>query len=234
MSESTIKTSVSSRRRKVDPKKKKIKKIFQISLGVFVFLAVCVLAAIAQQTNGKGAFILLIGVSFGYILQRSRFCFTAALRDPLLTGGTNLTKAVIVAFAVASVVFMAINMKTFGLFLENYDLAKVAGNVKLVGFHTMIGAFLFGIGAVISGGCASGTLMRMGEGFQQQWLVFIFFIIGSVFGLPLASLIISSNATAVFLPKLVGGWLPAIIIHFGLLLALYIIADIWARKTAKG
>jgi uncharacterized protein len=234
MSESIIRSSVSSRRKQEDPKKKKIKKIVQIILGVAVFAAICVLAAIAQQTSGRGAFVLFIGVLLGYILQRSRFCFTASLRDPLLTGGTNLTKAVIIALAVASVIFMAINMKTFGLGLENYDLTKVAGNVKSVGIHTMIGAFLFGIGAVIAGGCASGTLMRMGEGFIQQWLVIVFFIIGSIFGLSLASMITPQNAPVVFLPKLVGGWIPAILIHFGLLLVLYILADIWGRKKAKG
>ncbi len=235
MSESSIRTSGSSRRRQPeDPKKKRRNIIIQVLAGVVVFVAICIIAVIAQQTNPSAAFIIFIGVALGYILQRSRFCFTASLRDPLLTGGTNLTKAVIIALAVASIIFMAINMKTFGLGLENYDLANVAGNVKSVGIHTMLGAFLFGIGAVIAGGCASGTVMRMGEGFLQQWLVIIFFIIGSIFGLSLASMITPASAPVIFLPKALGGWIPAIIVHFGLLLVLYILADIWGKKKAKG
>ena len=37
---------------------------------------------------------------------------------------------------------------------------------------------MFGIGMVISGGCASGTLMRVGEGFTMQILSLVFFYCG--------------------------------------------------------
>ena len=216
------------------PEQRKRKKIIQISTGVGVFACICVIAYLAQQSNPKGAFIVMIGAALGYVLQRSRFCFTASLRDPALTGGTNLTKAVIVSLAVASLLFMAVNMSKMGLSLENFEQVKAAGNIKPVGFHTVLGALLFGIGAVISGGCASGTLMRMGEGFQQQWLVFVFFIIGSVVGLFVAKAVTSETASAVFLPHALGGWLPAIILHFGLLLVLYLLADAWGRKKSGG
>ncbi len=41
---------------------------------------------------------------------------------------------------------------------------------------------MFGIGMVIAGGCASGTLMRVGEGFAMQMLSLLFFVIGSLIG----------------------------------------------------
>ena len=53
-----------------------------------------------------------------------------------------------------------------------------------VSFATVIGAFIFGIGMVIAGGCASGTLMRVGEGFTMQILALFFFIVGSLWGRP--------------------------------------------------
>ncbi len=233
MSETTSGISRSSRRRGMSPEERKKKKMTQIAGGVLVFILVCVIAYIAQQQNPMGAFIVFIGTAFGYVLQRSRFCFTAALRDPVLTGGTNLTKAVIIGLAAISLLFMALNMAKFGIGLENLDLSIVAGNVKSVGVHTVIGAFLFGIGAVIAGGCASGTMMRMGEGFVQQWLVFVFFVTGSTLGLFASKVIVSESAPKVFLPQVLGGWLPAAIIHFGLLFVLYLAADAWGRKKAK-
>ncbi len=223
-----------SGRRKETPEQRRRKKFIQLLSGFGVLVIICLFAFVAQKANPKGAFIILIGTGFGYVLQRSRFCFTAALRDPALTGGTNLTKAVIISLAVASFLFMSINMSKFGMTLETFELSAAAGNIKPVGLHTAIGAFLFGIGAVIAGGCASGTLMRMGEGFLQQWLVFVFFVIGSVAGLWVAKMVTSKTATAVFLPQALGGWLPAVIVQFGLLLGLYLLADAWGRRKAGG
>ena len=84
----------------------------------------------------------MIGTAFGYVLQRSRFCFTAALRDPLLTGGTDLTKAVVVALAVSSMLFMGLNFAKFGFSLETVDLKMATGYVRPVGLHTVIGGAL--------------------------------------------------------------------------------------------
>jgi uncharacterized protein len=237
----TSSTSTSIRRssrarQRVTPAQQRRNKIIQISLGVLVLVLVFVLAAIAQGTNARGAFLVLIGVGLGYALQRSRFCFTAAFRDPTLTGGTNLTKAVIIALAVSSFLYMGLNMARFGLALDSLDLTKVAGHVQPVGLHTVIGAFLFGIGAVLAGGCASGTLMRMGEGFVQLWVAFVFFVIGSVLGVvamvPIRTSPLLYSGRKVFLPEALGGWIPALILQFGLFLALYIAADLWARKKS--
>jgi uncharacterized protein len=225
----------SSSRKSVTPEQRRRKKIIQITLGVVLFAIIVVIAVLFQGINQKAFFILFIGIALGYTLQRSRFCFTASLRDPLLTGGTNLTKAVVIGLAVSSIGFMAINMAKFGLDMSTYDLSIAAGNIKPMGINTAIGAFIFGIGAVISGGCASGTLMRMGEGFAQQWLAFVFFVIGSVLG---AIIMVPMNTIPalvgkpVFLPDALGGWMPAIILQFGLLALVYLLADWWGKKKA--
>jgi uncharacterized protein len=141
----------------------------------------------------------------------------------------------VIGLAVSSIGFMAINMAKFGLDMSTYDLSIAAGNIKPMGINTAIGAFIFGIGAVISGGCASGTLMRMGEGFAQQWLAFVFFVIGSVLG---AIIMVPMNTIPalvgkpVFLPDALGGWMPAIILQFGLLALVYLLADWWGKKKA--
>jgi len=209
------------------------KKNIQISFGVFVLIVCIGIAYFAQTQNANGAFIWLIGLALGYVLQRSRFCFTAAMRDPVLTGGTALTKALVMALALSSILFFAMQVKAVGWNLNAGG--KLVGNIANAGWHTVIGGFLFGIGAVIAGGCASGTLMRMGEGFVQQWITIVFFIIGSVVGGPVLSLFnTAKNGKAVHLPTAFGSWIPALILQFGLLLLVYILADIWGKKKARG
>lgn len=209
------------------------KKNIQISFGVFVVIVCIGIAYFAQTQNKNGAFIWLIGLALGYVLQRSRFCFTAAMRDPVLTGGTALTKALVMALALSSVFYFAMQVKAMGWDLKAGGTA--VGNIANAGLHTVVGGFLFGIGAVIAGGCASGTLMRMGEGFLQQWITIIFFIAGSVLGGPILSLFKTAKyGKAVHLPSLFGSWIPALILQFGLLLLVYILADLWGKKKAKG
>ncbi|MFO7611571.1 MAG: YeeE/YedE thiosulfate transporter family protein [Clostridia bacterium] len=220
---------------RLTPEQRKRKRMIQIIIGVVLIAAYLVLCIFIQGINPKGAFILMIGLGFGYVLQRSRFCFTAAFRDPSLTGSTSLTKAVILALMLSSVVFAALQIKITGLGLETLALGDLPGNIKAVGLHTLLGGFIFGIGAVVAGGCASGTLMRMGEGFVQQWIAIVFFVIGSMIGsavlIPIQKTFLYSK-NALYLPQMLGGWVPALIVQFGVLIGLYILADWYGKKKS--
>jgi len=171
------------------------------------------------------------GLAFGYILQRARFCFTAAMRDPFLTGGTNLSKAVLLAFAITSIGFLAIK---YGAHAQGLPIPGQA-YIAPVSIATAIGAFMFGIGMVISGGCASGTLMRVGEGFTMQLLSLFFFVVGSLWGaydFGWWKLNVILKGKAVFLPDLFG-WLGAIIIQLLIIALLWIAADKWANRKEQ-
>lgn len=41
--------------------------------------------------------------------------------------------------------------------------------------NTVVGGIIFGIGMVIAGGCASGMLMRIGEGFEMHLITLVGF-----------------------------------------------------------
>jgi uncharacterized membrane protein YedE/YeeE len=184
----------------------------------------------------KSGFFWVIGIALGLTLQRARFCFTASMRDPVLTGSTSVTKALMVGLAVGTVGFAAVQLGAYFKAGQLADAAKLSG-LEPVGLHTVVGGFLFGIGAVIAGGCASGTLMRMGEGFLQQWLVIPFFIAGSAVGAaawPLWKTLLRVPATGgVYLPSALGGFVPALLVQFGLLLAGWLLADWWGRRSAR-
>jgi uncharacterized membrane protein YedE/YeeE len=232
----------SARAPRETPEQRERKRKIQLASGVILIIVLVLLGFYIQGINSKGAFIWVIGLSFGYVLQRSRFCFTAAMRDPVLTGSTALTKALIIAMTLASIAYMALQMSSVGLLPEELsaenldDLSIIPGNIRDVGVHTVLGGFIFGIGAVVAGGCASGTLMRMGEGFVQQWIAIVFFIIGSVLGAalipPMKASGILYQEGAVYLPQALGGWLQAIVVQFGLLFIFYVLADWYGKKKA--
>jgi len=220
-------SSLSSRRssrpsRKRKPKKSQLPK-------AYLTLAVIILIGFGLATISKTlALFWVIGLGFGFILQKAKFCFTASMRDPYLTGSTSITRAVLIAFAITTVGFTAIK---YGYFAKGLPIPGM-GYVVPISLATAAGAFIFGIGMVIAGGCASGTLMRVGEGFTMQILSLFFFVVGSLwgahdFGWWKLNFIVKGKA--VFLPD-VFGWFGAVILQLLLIAALYIAAEKWESK----
>lgn len=170
----------------------------------------------------------ITGVAFGFILQKSRFCFTASMRDPCLTGSTSVTRAVLIAFAATTVLFAGIQYGYVSMGLP----MPGQGFVVPISLATVCGAVLFGIGMVIAGGCASGTLMRVGEGFGMQMLSLFFFVVGSLigaahFGWWKENFIV--HGPKIFLPD-VFGWGGAVVVQLVIILCLYRAAMLWEEK----
>ncbi len=204
-----------TRRRK--PKKS------QLHFSILAIIFITALGLFLYQRSHNTAWFFVTGLTFGYIMQRSRFCFTASMRDPYLTGGTTLTRAVLVALAITTIGFTAIK---YGYYAKGLPVPGMSYVVP-ISFATRAGAFMFGIGMVIAGGCASGTLMRVGEGFYMQIISLIFFIVGSLWGahdFGWWKYHFISKGKSIFLPD-VFGWLGAVVIQLLILLLLYIAAE---------
>lgn len=207
------------------PRKKKPNQL-PIGLAVLVFIV-----AVGLFLGTKSASLALFwgfGCAFGFVLQRARFCFTASMRDPWITGSTSVTRAVLIAFAIATIGFWAIKYGAFsnGLAIPGQSY------IMPISLATVVGGILFGIGMVIAGGCASGTLMRVGEGFGMQMLSLLFFVIGSLIGANnMGWWTLNFNATAprVFLPD-VFGWGGALILQLLIIGLLYIAAEKFEKK----
>nr|MBK5234489.1 YeeE/YedE family protein [Clostridium sp.] len=222
MNDINTKMSSSPRDIKRNPQKS------QITFGIGLFIVLVVLGLFLSTISDKLSLFWLTGITFGFILQKSRFCFTASMRDPYLTGGTMLTRAVLIALAITSIGFTAIK---YGDFVRGLEISGQSYVVP-ISLATVAGAFIFGVGMVIAGGCASGTLMRVGEGFIMQILALFFFIVGSLwgahdFGWWYVNFI--SKGKAVFLPDVLG-WFGAIVIQLLIIATLYILAKKWESK----
>jgi hypothetical protein len=144
---------------------------------VVALVALAVLEIFVTQGETNLGIFMLFGLVFGFILQRSGFCMTASFRDLFTTGGGRLARGVIIAIAVAMLGFSIL----------------VATGLKQpfvlpVGWHTLVGGWLFGLGMVVAGGCATGTLFRVGEGSVQM----MFALLGAILGASLFSVLLKT------------------------------------------
>ena len=221
---SSIRRTSSRSRRK--PKKN------QIPVGMLVVALMVVVGVVQASREPMLGFYWMMGGIFGFILQKSRFCFTASMRDPCITGSTSVTRAVLIAFAITTIMFAAIKFGYASMGLPVPGMSYVTP----ISFATAAGGILFGIGMVIAGGCASGTLMRVGEGFFMQILSLFFFVVGSLvgaahFGWWKEKFII--HGPSVFLPD-VFGWVGAVVLQLLIIACLYKAAALWEEKKMGG
>lgn len=156
------------RKRELEYKKKKNQRKY----GWIILITALVIFIVIFFEHAFSGWTWIIGLLIGYTLQRSKFCFTASFRDPVLVGSTSVLRAILVAFMIMTI--------GFGVLQTIQGGSDPVGLVEPAGANTAVGAILFGIGMVLAGGCASGTLMRIGEGFILQMVVLIGFIIGTL------------------------------------------------------
>ncbi|BAE75018.1 putative inner membrane protein [Sodalis glossinidius str. 'morsitans'] len=112
---------------------------------------------------------LLCGVLLGFVMQRGRFCLTGGFRDMYLAKNNRLFYALLIAIAIQSLgVYILIAAGQF-----SYD----AGAFPWSG--TIVGGYVFGIGIVMAGGCATGTWYRAGEGLIGSWIALAAYMVTS-------------------------------------------------------
>lgn len=116
---------------------------------------------------GECLVAFVFGSVVGLLVQRSRFCNTAALRDAILFKSYRNTKALLVAMMILTMGFTT--FLTFG-----------DGNPMHfdVGLNQVVGLFLFGIGMVLAGACTVSTWVKTGEGNVGALWALIFTFIG--------------------------------------------------------
>lgn len=124
----------------------------------------------ALSSTGYVLTSVLVGLLFGALLQKSRFCFVSAFRDFVAFKDTRVLKGVLAGVAVMTVFWSV--QATFGYFRGFWTPAWGLGSV--------LGGLVFGIGMTLAGGCASGTLYRAGQGYVQFWIVLAFMFVGYV------------------------------------------------------
>ena len=202
-------------------------------LGIepYIGIAVLIAAVIFAWVYSKQAFtreggLLLCGIAFGVIIQRTRFCFVRGFRDPFMTGESEAPRAIALAVIISMLGFAA--LKWTGLRAESIYVPQAFW------FGSLVGGVIFGVGMVVAGGCGSGSVWRAGEGHVKLMLAVVFFALSiSLFEAWTRS---SKTLTAlmghrIFLPDfLTYKW--SLIFIITILLAYYLLAT-WNEETDK-
>lgn len=128
--------------------------------------------AVAWFASLRNALLFLIGAGLGTSLVLFGIGFAGPWRAFKVRREARGFVATLLLLALATVVFIPA--------LEAID--GVVSNAAPFGVSVLAGAFLFGIGMQLGGGCGSGTIVGAGTGSRHSLWVLLFFLPGSVVG----------------------------------------------------
>ena len=193
--------------------------------GAIIIAAVAAfyLYSLFEKTQIGG--LLFFGLLIGLIMHRSRFCFVRAFRCPFMTGDAEMVRVV------------AMSLMIYGLgsavIKWSYIQPDTMGVYQPFWLGSLLGGLIFGIGMLIAGGCASGTLWRIGEGHTKLVVTLIGFALTN-------SMLLNILKKTGLGEKLGSGvYLPNVFTwYFGLPLFLifllfWALVAIWNEKTEK-
>lgn len=195
----------------------------QVSIGIALVVLLSAFGTYLNNTSSKLSLYLITGILFGYILTRSRFGFAGGIKRIYVTGDGSLTRALLIMFGITIIATAGIHWHAAS---SGAEVIPGISGVKSLDLATIIGGFLFGVGMMLAGGCASGTLTDLGEGAVRALIVLPFFCIGAVFGhgsryvFDKSSL--SDFSTKIYLPHIFG-YIGAVLVSFLFLIILYTI-----------
>ena len=180
-----------------------------------------------QIVGVNQALLFLIGGALGLTLYHASFGFTSSWRVFIKERKGRGLRAQMIMLSLAVLLFFPA-LGAGELFGQS-----VKGNISPVSMSVMIGAFIFGIGMQLGGGCASGTLYTVGGGSSRMLITLFFFCFGS--------LIATSHlewwfALPHFAPISVVqsfGVVPALILNF-ILFGLIALATVYFEKKRHG
>ena len=145
-------------------------------VGVALTLIVLGASYLSVAVTWRQGALFLVGAGAGVALYHAAFGFTSAWRTMIVERRGGGLRAQMLMLAVTCAVFLPLlaHGQIFG--------HPVHGSVSPVGLSVIAGAFFFGVGMQLGGGCASGTLYSAGGGSMRMLVTLAAFIAGSVFG----------------------------------------------------
>jgi uncharacterized membrane protein YedE/YeeE len=201
-------------------------------LGILVAAAIIAWSFIwsyaADAKLASRAVVIIAGFAIGFIMQRSRLCFARGFREPFMTAEGDMTKAMLLALALAIPLALLLFQKKV---TDPYTAIP-----PTFWLGSLLGGAIFGVGMIFAGGCASGSLWRAAEGNLKLWVALAFFAwSGSTFSgilrlwdimthdVNLDGLEFTKVGVQAYLPDMLGSWSWALLAGFGLLLLWYVL-----------
>ncbi len=133
---------------------------------VVAILGLIIIASVTSLSIDTRWVYLLVyawfGLIYGMFLQYGRFCMASAVRDLFAVGVARMAVGVLIALCLYSLIASVVTVSGFSNF-----------HPHPLGWHVIIGGLIFGFGIIFTGGCASGSLYKAGEGNLGSVLVII-------------------------------------------------------------
>lgn len=144
--------------------------------GIAFTLIVLSAAYLTTAVTWRQGALFLLGAGAGMVLYHAAFGFTSSWRALIAERRGEGLRAQMLMLALTCAIFLPVLARgeIFG--------QPVRGAVAPVGLSVIVGAFLFGVGMQLGGGCASGTLYTIGGGSARMLATLAAFIVGSVIG----------------------------------------------------
>ncbi|WP_119681046.1 YeeE/YedE family protein [Indioceanicola profundi] len=179
---------------------------------------------IGDEVSGRQAALYLIGGALGVVLYHALFGFTSAFRVFISDRRGAGLRAQMIMLAVACALFFPALAagSLFGM--------PVKGLVAPVGVSVLVGAFLFGLGMQLGGGCASGTLYTVGGGSTRMVVTLLFFIVGSVLGAYHLPWWQAQPSMAPVSVVAAWGWPAALAVNLAVFAAVYALTKVLERR----
>lgn len=138
-----------------------------------IALSALIVTAIALTEGGKTAMLVGLGGLLGLALYHGAYGFAHGFRVLFAEGRSAHVRAQLLMLAAAVLLFFP------ALAAGSVFGQPVRGFVFPAGVEVAIGAFLFGIGMQIAGGCATGTLYTVGGGSLRMLVTLVFTVAGA-------------------------------------------------------
>ena len=148
---------------------------------------------------------LWIGIGFGVVLQRSRFCFYCLSRDFIEKKDARGLLGIVVSLIIGTIGYHFI----FGAFLIDPVSPNLPPNAHIspVSLVLVLGSLSFGFGMSIAGSCISAQLYRLGEGLVSALVALVGIVIGFMIAFQLWNVLylrIISDAPVIWFPHYIG------------------------------
>ena len=146
------------------------------SIIASALMALVIYFYLSSNYGWRQGALFIVGLAAGIILYHAAFGFTAAWREVVKSGRGAGLRAQMIMLGITVLIFTPLigQGEIWGISLR--------GSVAPLNIAVICGAFMFGVGMQLGGGCASGTLFTAGGGNMRMLITLAAFITGSVLG----------------------------------------------------
>lgn len=138
--------------------------------------ALALFAVLFITVGTRQAWLFLVGMLLGVTLLYASFGFTGGWRRLVLERRSRALRAQLLMVGLAAMAFFPL------LAAPSVGGKALVGALAPAGVAVAVGAFVFGIGMQLAGGCGSGTLFTIGGGSKRMLATLTTFVLGALIG----------------------------------------------------